>query len=262
MQEKVVSVRGLHTRFGSNVVHHDVDMELRRGEVLAIIGGSGSGKSVLLREILGLVAPWKGTVELFGQDLSSLSEQGIMPLRKRIGVLFQHAALFSSQTLLDNVAFPLREHTDLDEDCIEDLARLKVRLVGLPPEACARYPSELSGGMRKRAGLARALALDPEVLFLDEPTSGLDPVGANGLDELIHELAETLGLTVLMVTHDLASLFSITERVVMLGDRRIIAEGRPEEVAAVEHPVVEAFFGGSRGEAARTYAGHAREDHG
>jgi len=250
-QLNVVEVKGVHTRFGDAVVHRDVNLELRRGEILAVIGGSGCGKSVLLREILRLMPVTEGEISLFSEDISTLSEAQLAPLRRRIGVLFQHAALFSSQTLLENVMLPLLEHTHLDPDTVEELARLRIAMVGLPEEAAGRFPAELSGGMRKRAGLARALALDPELLFLDEPTSGLDPVGANGLDDLIKDLAHAMGLTVLMVTHDLASLWYIADRIVMLGDAQVLASGTAEEVASVDHPLVQQFFSGPRGRAAR-----------
>lgn len=249
--ETVVAARDIHTRFGETVVHAGVDLELQRGEILAVIGGSGCGKSVLMRELLRLLRPTSGRVELFGQDITEMDETEISPLRRRLGVLFQHGALFSSQTLLENVTMPLIEHTDIELETAEQLAEMRIGMVGLPLDACARFPSELSGGMRKRAGLARALALDPELLFLDEPTSGLDPVGANALDELILDLARPLALSVIMITHDLASLWTVADRVIMLGEGRILANGTPDQVADTDHPAVRSFFGGARGEAAR-----------
>jgi len=249
--EPVVEVEGLSTSFGSHLVHQDINLAVRRGEILALVGGSGSGKSTLLREILLLQRPTGGSIRVFGQEVAMASGKRYIPLRCRMGVLFQYSALFSSLTILENVGLPLREHTSLSNRLIDELALLKIKLVGLSPEVCYNYPSQLSGGMRKRAALARALALDPELLFLDEPTSGLDPVGANALDDLIFNLKQALGLTVLMVTHDLNSMWKIADRIAVLGDTRLIAVGTKEEVLQTDHPIIHEFFNGARGKAAR-----------
>lgn len=247
--EVVIRVRGLTTRFGRQVVHEDLDLEVRRGEIVGLVGGSGTGKSVLLREILGLQTPSGGSIEVFGQDLGSISAAARQAVRSRQGVLFQDGALFSSLTVCQNVQAPLRERYDLSPSLMNDLAGLKLQLVGLGLDAAPKYPSELSGGMRKRAGLARALALDPEILYLDEPTAGLDPIGAAEFDTLIRRLQESLGLTVLMVTHDLDSLITITDRVVALVDRRAIS-GTVEQLRELDHPWLHAYFAGPRGRAA------------
>ncbi|MGH6944497.1 MAG: ABC transporter ATP-binding protein, partial [Geminicoccaceae bacterium] len=202
----VISVQGLCTRFGTQVVHDEVDLQIRRGEVFAIVGGSGTGKSVLLREIIGLIRPTSGRIQVLGADLEGLGDAARRILQSRQGVLFQDGALFSSLTVGQNVQAPLREHVRLPDQLLNEIAGLKLAMVGLPPDACVKYPGQISGGMRKRAGLARALALDPEVLFLDEPTAGLDPIGAGEFDRLIRGLQSSLGLTVVMVTHDLDSL--------------------------------------------------------
>ncbi len=246
----VVRVRGLKTRFGPQVVHEDLDLEVRRGEVLGVVGGSGSGKSVLLRAIVGLLRPVAGTVEVFGHDLASASEAERRRIEERWGVLFQDGALFSSLTVAQNVEVPLKEHTRLSPRMMDEIATMKVSMVGLPAEACAKLPSELSGGMRKRAGLARALALDPEIVFLDEPTAGLDPIGAAAFDELIRSLQQSLGLTVFMVTHDLDSLHAICDRIAVLADQRVLVTGTMEEMLRFDHPWVRSYFHGPRARAA------------
>ncbi len=249
--EPVVEVRDLVTRFGAQRVHDRIDLTVHRGEILAIVGGSGSGKSTLLREILLLMRPASGTIRLFGRDVDGFSEAELLALRRRTGVLFQRDALFSSMTVLANVGVPLREHTALADKVVDRIAAMKIAMVGLEPEAGAKLPSQLSGGMRKRAGLARALALDPELLFLDEPTSGLDPPSARELDELVVGLRDSLRLTVVMVTHDPDSLWRAADRVVMLGEGRLVGEGPVDELQKSEHPLVRAFFATThRGDAA------------
>lgn len=245
----VIRVRGLVTRFGSTVIHDGVDLDVRRGEVMAVVGGSGAGKSVLLNTVIGLNPPAAGTIEIFGEDTARLDEEGRHRLPTRWGVLFQQGALFSSLTVAENVAVPLKEHTTLSARLIDAVVTLKIAMVGLPPDACGKYPSELSGGMRKRAGLARALALDPEILFLDEPTAGLDPIGAAAFDSLIGDLQRSLGLTVLMVTHDLDSLYAIADRIAVLVDRHVIV-GTLESLLQNPHPWIQAYFHGPRARAA------------
>jgi phospholipid/cholesterol/gamma-HCH transport system ATP-binding protein len=246
----VIRVEGLHTRFGELVVHEGLDLEVRRGEVLGIVGGSGTGKSVLLRELLGLARPERGRVEVLGHDLARLGDGARRSLQASQGVLFQDGALFSSLTVAQNIQMPLRERLALSERLLDALAGLKLALVGLPLEAGGRYPAELSGGMRKRAGLARALALDPQLLFLDEPTAGLDPIAAAEFDRLIRRLQQSLGLTVVMVTHDLDSLQAICDRVAALVDKRALV-GTLEQLRNLRHPWLQAYFHGPRGRAAR-----------
>ncbi len=250
MREAVIEIEHLHTRFGRQVVHKDISLAVRRGEIFALVGGSGSGKSTLLHCILGLVRPAAGRIRVLGQDILDVGEAALLPLRRRMGVLFQHGALFSSLTVLQNVAVPFREHTPLRASLIKELAALKIAMVGLPPESAFKYPRELSGGMIKRAGLARALALDPELLFRDEPTSGLDPVSAAAFDELIFHLRASLGLTVVMVTHDLDSLWRVADRVAVLGEGRLRAIGPLKALYGSDDPIVKAFFQGPRGRAA------------
>ncbi len=245
----MIRVRGLHTRFGDQVVHAGVDLDVRKGEILGLVGGSGTGKSVLLREILGLMSPAAGEIEVLGRDAQRLSERERVALQARWGVLFQDGALFSSLTVLENIKVPLTEHTRLSAATIDRIAQVKVAMVGLPPDAAAKYPSQLSGGMRKRAGLARALALDPEILFLDEPTAGLDPIGAAAFDELILGLRRSLGLTVFMVTHDLDSLHAICDRIAVLIDKRLIV-GTIDSLLKEPHPWIRDYFTGPRGRAA------------
>ncbi len=240
--EAVLDVDDVTTRFGAQVVHDRVSLDVRRGEILAIVGGSGSGKTTLLREMLQLHRPTSGTVRLFGVDLAAAGEAESRALKRRIGVLFQRGALFGSLTVLENVGLPLREHTALGDAFIDRVAALKIALVGLPPDAAAKTPSQLSGGMVKRAGLARALALDPELLLLDEPTSGLDPASARALDRLILELKRALDLTVVLVTHDLQSIRFLADRVAMLGRGKLLALGTVEELKGSHDPTVRAYF--------------------
>ncbi|SMH33201.1 ABC transporter ATP-binding protein [Azospirillum agricola] len=248
--QPVIRVRGLVTRFGPQTVHDGLDLDVRAGEVLGVVGGSGTGKSVLLKEIIGLIRPAAGTIELLGHDTADLSQRERTALQARTGVLFQNGALFSSMTVAENVMLPLKEHTDLPPPLIAEIARVKIAMAGLPPDAGAKHPSQLSGGMVKRAGLARALALDPAILFLDEPTAGLDPIGAAAFDSLIRGLQRSLGLTVFMVTHDLDSLTTICDRIAVLIDKKIRV-GTLEEHLADPHPWIHDYFHGPRGRAAR-----------
>jgi phospholipid/cholesterol/gamma-HCH transport system ATP-binding protein len=250
----VIEVRGLRSAFGDNIVHEGLDLTVNRGEVLGVVGGSGTGKSVLLNTIIGLRRPQAGTVKVFGQDIAHVSERRWSAIERRWGVLFQGGALFSNLTVRENVAAPLYEHTTLPRREIRDLADLKIALAGLRPESGDLKPAELSGGMRKRAGLARALALDPELLFLDEPTSGLDPIGAAAFDELIRDLSESLDLTVFMITHDLDTLYAITDRVAVLADRKIVAVAPVRELEHSHHPWIREYFLGPRGRAAAAKA--------
>jgi len=246
----VIEVEQLVNQFGQQKVHNNLDLTIRRGEVLGLIGGSGAGKSVLVRSILGLQKPTSGRIRWFGQDVATLDDAARNALEQRIGVLFQAGALFSSLTVLENVLVPLKEYTKLDVDFAAVLARLKLQLTGLPTDAAAKYPEQLSGGMRKRAGLARALALDPEVIFLDEPTSGLDPNGADEFDALIKTLHQALNLTVVLVTHDLDTIFAVCDRVAVLGDGKVIVVDSPDVVAQFDHPWIRETFDGTRGKRA------------
>jgi phospholipid/cholesterol/gamma-HCH transport system ATP-binding protein len=245
----LVRVHGLVTRIGDRTIHDGVDLELRRGEVLGVVGGSGAGKSVLLRTIVGLMTPAAGTIEVFGQKLADLNDHELHKLEARWGVLFQDGALFSSLTVAENIDVPLKEQFGLPHHLLVEIAHLKLSLVGLAPETAALHPAELSGGMRKRAGLARALALDPGLLFLDEPTSGLDPISAGDFDRLIRDLKSSLGLTVFMVTHDLDSLVAICDRIAVLVDKRLKI-GTITELMRDPHPWLQAYFNGPRGRAA------------
>lgn len=247
--DTVISVTGLVTRFGPHVIHDHVDVGVRRGEVMAIVGGSGSGKSVLMRIMIGLLPPAEGRVKVLGQDLAALNTKQTRQLQRRWGILFQSGALFSSLTVAENIALPLREHTRLTPRLVRELVSLKLGLAGLPADAGDKYPAELSGGMRKRAGLARALALDPELLFLDEPTAGLDPIGAGRFDALIGDLSRGLGLTVVMVTHDLDSLHAIADRIAVLVDKHVKV-GTIEQLVRDPHPWIQDYFRGPRGRAA------------
>lgn len=253
-KDVVISVRGLETRFGEHVVHHALDLDVTRGEVIGIVGGSGSGKSVLLKAIVGLIRPTAGKITLLGKDIGRLTPRRWTLLQERIGVLFQDGALFSSLSVLENVKVPLIEHTDLPAALIDEVARVKLAMVGLPPDAAAKVPAQLSGGMRKRAGLARALALDPEILFLDEPTAGLDPIGAAGFDALIGYLKHGLGLTVFMVTHDLDSLAAICDRIAVLLNCQLRV-GTLASLREDKEPWIQEYFHGPRGRAALAAAG-------
>ena len=240
--EPLVKVRDVVTRFGSKTVHNGLSFDIYRGEVFAIVGGSGSGKSTIMRQIVMLQPPTEGSIEVFGKEVTGLGEIQSLPLRKRIGVMFQYGALFSDMTVLENVGMPLREHTSLDTVLIDELAIIKLRLAGLDQSVAPLYPSQLSGGMRKRVAMARAIALDPELLVLDEPGSGLDPVSADGLDRLILQLKHLLGLTIIMITHDMASLNTVADRAIFLGDARVLATGSPAELAESDDKRVADFF--------------------
>ena len=258
--DPIIRVRGLVTRFGKNVVHDGLDLDVRRGEIIGIVGGSGTGKSVLLRNIVGLMKPAEGQIEVFGQSVRDTSAADYRALRRRWGVMFQDGALFSSLTVRQNVEAPMREQLNIDDDLRALLAGIKVRMVGLPDQAQDNYPSELSGGMRKRAGFARAIALDPEIVFLDEPTAGLDPIGAAAFDTLIKQLQKSLGLTVFLVTHDLDSLHAICDRIAVLADKKVLAVGTMQEMLEIDHPWVQEYFHGPRARAAMPHANPKETD--
>ncbi|MBI1263050.1 MAG: ATP-binding cassette domain-containing protein [Rhizobiales bacterium] len=247
----IIEVRGLVNAFEDNVIHRNLDLTVRRGEVIGIVGGSGTGKSVLLRSILGLRHPDAGSVKVFGKDLTKLNDDERRLEEQRWGVMFQDGALFSALTVAENVQVAYREHLHMPKLLMDELADVKIRMVGLRPDARDLYPSELSGGMRKRASLARALALDPEILFLDEPTAGLDPIGAAAFDELVNNLKHTLGLTVFMVTHDLDSLYAVCDRVAVLAEQRVILIGTMDDMMASDHPWIREYFHGPRARAAQ-----------
>lgn len=249
----VIRVRGLVTRFGSQTVHDGLDLDVRRGEVLGVVGGSGTGKSVLLRTVIGLNRPAAGSIDVLGHDVWHLSETEARGLEQRWGVLFQDGALFSSLTVAQNIEVPLREHLAMPEPLMDEIAACKIALVGLPEATADKFPSQLSGGMRKRSGLARALALDPEILFLDEPTAGLDPIAAAGFDGLIGDLKASLGLTVFLVTHDLDTLFAICDRVAVLVNQKIRI-GTLAQLLADDDPWIHEYFHGPRGRAAQPAA--------
>src|SRR3954466_12104833 len=251
-REVVLSVRGLEVGFGDRLILRGLDLDVYRGEILGFVGGSGQGKSVLTRTVLGLIPKRAGTIEVFGQSLDHLSVAAWRALERRMGVLFQQGALFSSLTVKQNVQVPMREYLRLSERLMDELAMLKIEMVGLRLDAADKLPSELSGGMIKRAALARSLALDPEILFLDEPTSGLDPIGAGEFDDLIATLQRTLDLTVFMVTHDLDSLYTVCDRIAALADGRIIATGPIETMLASDHPWLKSYFRGKRARAVMT----------
>jgi phospholipid/cholesterol/gamma-HCH transport system ATP-binding protein len=256
--ETVISVKGLRNSFGTQVVHENLDLEVRRGEILGVVGGSGTGKSVLMRSIVGLKAPDAGEITVFGQNAVDQSLEEATEMRRHWGVLFQSGALFSGLTVAENIQVPLREFYRLDDELMNEIAAFKIALVGLGPEAGPKYPSELSGGMRKRAGLARSLALDPQLLFLDEPTAGLDPIGAANFDELIKSLRDSLGLTVFIITHDLDTLYAICDRVAVLADKHVLTVGTIPELLEFDHPWVQEYFRGPRGRAAADSAAEGR----
>jgi len=250
--EYAIRIRGLKNQFGDAVIHENLDLDVRSGEILGVVGGSGTGKSVLMRSIVGLQTPTAGEIEVYGKTLDTITDQEeSRDLRRRWGVMFQGGALFSTLSVAENIQVPLREYYPrLDQRLLDEIAAYKVQMVGLPPDAGPKYPAELSGGMVKRAGLARSLALDPALLFLDEPTAGLDPIGAAKFDELIRELADTMGLTVFLITHDLDSLYATCDRVAVLAEKRVIAVGTIPELLATEHPWIQDYFNGPRGRAA------------
>ena len=247
-----IVVEGLVNRFGDFTVHENLDLKVERGEILGVVGGSGTGKSVLMRSIIGLQTPAEGDIDVFGNSITEAEPDENIGVRCRWGVLFQGGALFSTLTVGENVQVPLKQfYPDIEPDLLDEIARYKVLLSGLPEDAVCKYPAELSGGMKKRAGLARALALDPELLFLDEPTAGLDPIGAAKFDELTCELKETLGLTVFLITHDLDTLYEICDRVAVLADKRVIAVGSIPELLETDHPWIDEYFNGPRGRSAQ-----------
>ncbi len=247
MSHTIIEVSNVVTRFGDNVVHDGVSLSVHQGEIYGLLGGSGSGKSTLLKEMIMLLHPQAGEISIFGQNLMQISHQDAAILSHQWGVLFQAGALYSSLTVEENISIKLREYSKLPAPLIREIVHMKIAMVGLPAIAADLYPAELSGGMVKRVALARALAMDPELLFLDEPTSGLDPVGAESFDHLIQELCQTLNLTVVMVTHDLDTIWTIVDRFAVLGEKKVIAEGTLDEVKAISHPIIKEFFCGARG---------------
>ncbi|WP_432784912.1 putative ribonucleotide transport ATP-binding protein mkl [Oligella sp. MSHR50489EDL] len=257
-REVVIKVRGLRNQFGSHVVHENLDLDVYRGDILGVVGGSGTGKSVLLRSIVGLITPAAGEVTVFGKTLSELSEKERDSVDRQMGVLFQQGALYSSLTVKENIAFPLIEQLGMSRSEAEDLAMMKIFLVGLSAVAADRYPSELSGGMIKRAALARSLALDPAILFLDEPTAGLDPIGAANFDELIMTLRDALGLTIFLVTHDMDTLYTACDKIAVLSDKKVLISAPIEEVKKVDNEWIQAYFNGPRGRAA--YSSHKQKE--
>ncbi len=255
--QPVITVRGLSNSFGEQVIHKDLDLTVCRGEILGVVGGSGTGKSVLMRSIIGLQTPAAGEVEVLGENMIDRSEDEAKNIRRRWGILFQNGALFSTLTVAENVEVPIREYfPHIDRVLMDEIASYKIAMSGLPPDAGPKFPSELSGGMIKRAGLARALALDPELLFLDEPTAGLDPIAAAAFDDLILSLQKKLDLTVFLITHDLDTLYAICDRVAVLADQKVIAVGTIPELLALDHPWIQEYFNGPRG---RSAADTARE---
>jgi len=255
--DPLVRVRGLVNRFGAQTVHDGLDLDLWPGEILGVVGGSGSGKSVLLRSIIGLRVPDAGSIEVLGEPVTGRDVTADRELTRRWGVLFQGGALFSGLTVAENIEVPLKEYHQLPPALMDEIAAFKIAMVGLPPEAGAKYPSELSGGMRKRAALARALALDPLLLFLDEPTAGLDPIAAQGFDSLLKTLAQSMNLTVFLITHDLDTLHAICDRVAVIADGRIIASGTIPELSRLDHPWIHDYFAGPRGRAAAAASSRA-----
>jgi phospholipid/cholesterol/gamma-HCH transport system ATP-binding protein len=258
--ENVIEMRNVSTRFGSHVVHDRLDLDIRRGEIFAIVGGSGSGKSTLLHEMIMLHRPDSGSIRIFGSDLAQMNEDEANALRLRWGVMFQSGGLFGTLTVLENIGLPLREHTSLDDKLIDQIAAWKLSISGLAPADGLRYPPELSGGMLKRAALARALALDPELLFLDEPTAGLDPASAGGIDTLVRALHRLSRPTIVMITHDLDLLWQVTDRVAVLGERKVLAVGSMEELSTLAHPAIREYFDGPRGRAAHEQAQDAKRE--
>ncbi|HLB58171.1 MAG TPA: ATP-binding cassette domain-containing protein [Gammaproteobacteria bacterium] len=253
--ESIIEVKNVSVRLGGKSIHEKLSFSVKRGEIIGIVGGSGSGKTTLLREMLMLQRPDSGSICLFNHEVTTASPETLLAIQRRLGVLFQENALFSSLTVLENTAFPLHEHTRLDAITVQELALLKILLVGLPADASIKYPSELSGGMQKRAALARAIVLDPELLFLDEPTAGLDPNSAAQLDELILDLQSTMGLTIVVVTHDLDTLWRITNRVAFLGEGKVLCVDTMANLANNPHPLIHAFFNGPRGRTTREIYG-------
>ena len=249
--DSIITIRGLRNSFGEQVIHDSLDLDVKRGEILGVVGGSGTGKSVLMRSIIGLQVPDSGEVHVLGENMIVREEDEAKNIRRRWGVLFQNGALFSTLTVAENVEVPIREYFPfIKPPLLDEIASYKIAMSGLPPDAGPKFPSELSGGMRKRAGLARALALDPELLFLDEPTAGLDPIGAATFDELILALQKRLELTVFLITHDLDTLWAICDRVAVLADKKVVAVGTIEELLALDHPWIQEYFNGPRGRAA------------
>lgn len=257
LRDAVIEVRGLRNQFGAQVVHDDLDLTVRRGEILGVVGGSGTGKSVLMRSIIGLLQPTAGSVKVFGEEMIGATDEARHGVERRCGVLFQNGALFSSLTVAENVEVPLIEHHSLPESLIDRLSALKIGLVGLPEAAGEKYPSQLSGGMVKRAALARSLALDPDLLFLDEPTAGLDPIGAAAFDQLILTLRDSLGLTVFLITHDLDTLYTICDRVAVLSQRKVMVADKLSVVENFDDAWVRDYFHGPRGRAAQVAASSA-----
>ena len=254
--EIAIRVRGLRTSFGTQVVHENLDLDVHAGEILGVVGGSGTGKSVLMRAIIGLQQPDTGEINVFGESMIDRDDTETVELRKRWGVLFQGGALFSTLTVAENIEVPIREfYPQLSQELRDEIASYKILMTGLPADAGPKFPSELSGGMKKRAGLARALAIDPDLLFLDEPTAGLDPIGAAAFDEQTRQLQQTLGLTVFLITHDLDTLYTICDRVAVIADKRVIAVGTIDELLATEHPWIQEYFNGPRGRAALSSKG-------
>ena len=253
MAETIIEVRGLKNSFGDQTVHDGLDLDLQRGEILGVVGGSGTGKSVLMRSIIGLQQPEAGEITVFGEPMIDRGEEEAKDIRRRWGILFQGAALFSTLTVAENVQVPIKEYYPrVDQQLLDEIASYKIVMSGLPADAGPKFPAELSGGMKKRAGIARALALDPELIFLDEPTAGLDPIGAAAFDGLIKELRDALGLTVFIITHDLDTLYAICDRVAVLADKKVIAIGTIPELLALDHEWIQEYFRGPRGRAAET----------
>jgi phospholipid/cholesterol/gamma-HCH transport system ATP-binding protein len=247
----IISVHGLRNSFGDQVIHEGLDLEVRRGEIIGVVGGSGTGKSVLMRSIIGLQTPDEGEIQVLGEPMVGRDEAEAKNIRRRWGILFQNGALFSTVTVAENVEVPIREYFPfIKPPLLDEIASYKIAMSGLPADAGAKYPAELSGGMRKRAGLARALALDPELLFLDEPTAGLDPIGAQAFDQLILGLRERLDLTVFLITHDLDSLYAICDRVAVLADHKVVAVDTIDRLLKLDHPWIQEYFNGPRGRAA------------